>query len=51
VLRYWGWGEWEFDETVYQLFIIDFKKAYDLVRKEILHNILTEFEVQLVKTD
>jgi hypothetical protein len=28
---------------------LDLKKAYDSVRKEILHNILTEFEVQLVR--
>jgi hypothetical protein len=33
---------WEYNETVHQLFI-DFKKAYDSVRREVLHNILIEF--------
>jgi hypothetical protein len=33
--------KWEHNETVHQLFI-DFKKAYDLVRKEALYNILIE---------
>jgi hypothetical protein len=32
----------EFDSTVHQLFI-DFEKAYDSVRREVLYNILTEF--------
>jgi hypothetical protein len=31
--------KWEYNETVYQLFI-DFKKAYDLVRRKVLYNIL-----------
>jgi hypothetical protein len=30
---------WEYNETVHQLFI-DFKKAYDSVRREVLYNIL-----------
>jgi len=34
--------KWEYNEEVYQLFI-DFKKAYDSVRREILYNILIEF--------
>jgi hypothetical protein len=34
--------KWEYNETVHQLFI-DFKKAYDSVRREILYNILIEF--------
>jgi hypothetical protein len=34
--------EWECIGTVHQ-FIIDFEKAYDSVRREVLHNILTEF--------
>jgi hypothetical protein len=34
--------KWEFNGTVHQLFI-DFKKAYDSVRREVLHNILNEF--------
>jgi hypothetical protein len=31
--------KWEYNETVHQLFV-DFKKAYDSVRKEVLYNIL-----------
>jgi hypothetical protein len=34
--------KWEYNETVHQLFI-DFKKAYDSVRREVLYNILIEF--------
>jgi hypothetical protein len=34
--------KWEYDVTVHQLFV-DFKKAYDSVRKEALYNILIEF--------
>jgi len=34
--------KWKYNETVHQLFI-DFKKAYDSVRREVLHNILIEF--------
>jgi purine nucleoside phosphorylase len=36
----------ECNETVHQLFI-DFKKAYDSVRREVLYNILTEFGVHM----
>jgi hypothetical protein len=36
--------KWEYNETVHQLFI-DFKKAYDSVRREVLYNILIEFGV------
>jgi len=36
--------KWEYNEEVHQLFI-DFKKAYDPVRKEVLYNILIEFGV------
>jgi hypothetical protein len=32
----------EYNETVHQLFI-NFKKAYDSVRREVLYNILIEF--------
>ena len=35
---------WEYNEAVHQLFI-DFKKAYDSVRREVLYNILIEFGV------
>jgi hypothetical protein len=33
-VRYWR-KEWEYNERVHQLFI-DFKKAYDSVRREVL---------------
>jgi hypothetical protein len=36
--------KWEYKEAVHQLFI-DFEKAYDSVRREILCNILLEFGV------
>jgi hypothetical protein len=38
--------EWEYNETVHQLFI-DFKKAYDSLRRELLYNILIEFGVPM----
>jgi hypothetical protein len=43
--RYWR-KKWEYNETVHQLFI-DFKKAYDSVRREVLYNILIEFEISM----
>ena len=36
--------KWEYNEAVHQLFI-DFKKAYDSVRREVLYNILIEFGI------
>jgi hypothetical protein len=36
--------KWEYNGTVHQLFI-HFKKAYDSVRREVLHNILIEFGI------
>ena len=36
--------KWEYNEAMHQLFI-DFKKAYDLVRTEVLYNILMEFGI------
>jgi hypothetical protein len=36
--------KWEYNEAVHQLFI-DFKKAYDSVRREALYNILAEFGI------
>jgi hypothetical protein len=38
--------KWEYNETVHQIFI-DFKKAYDAVRREVLYNILIEFGVPM----
>jgi hypothetical protein len=35
--------KWEYNGAVHQLFV-DFKKAYDSVRREVLYNILIEFE-------
>ena len=36
--------KWEYNEAVHQLFI-DFKKAYDSVRREVLYNILIEIGI------
>jgi sorting nexin-29 len=36
--------KWEYNGTVHQLFI-NFKKAYDSVRREVLYNILFEFRI------
>jgi len=36
--------KWEHNETVHQLFI-DFKKAYDSVRREAMYIILIEFRI------
>ena len=36
--------KWEYNEAVHQLFI-DIKKAYDSVRREVLHNILIAFGI------
>jgi hypothetical protein len=38
--------KWEFNQTVHQLFI-DFKKAYDSVRREVLYNIFIESGVAM----
>jgi hypothetical protein len=40
------WRKWEHNETVHQLFI-DFKKAHDSVRREVLCNIPIEFGVPM----
>ena len=36
--------KWEYNEAVHHLFM-DFKKAYDSVRREVLYNILVEFGI------
>jgi hypothetical protein len=36
--------KWEYNGTVHQLFI-DFKKAYDSVKREVLYNVLIEFGI------
>jgi hypothetical protein len=36
--------KWEYNEEVHQL-SIDFKKAYDAVRREVLYRILIEFGI------
>jgi len=38
--------KWEYNEAVHQLFIY-FKKAYDSVRREVLYNILIEFDIPM----
>jgi hypothetical protein len=38
--------KWEYSESVHQLFI-DFKKAYDSVRREVLYKILIEFGIPM----
>jgi hypothetical protein len=38
--------KWEYNETLLQLFV-DFKKAYDSVRREVLYNILIELGVPM----
>jgi hypothetical protein len=38
--------KWEYSRTAHQLFI-DFKKAYDSVRREVLYNILIGFGVPM----
>jgi hypothetical protein len=38
--------KWEYNGTVQQLFI-DFKKAYESVRREVLHNFPIEFGIQM----
>jgi len=38
--------KWGYDEAVHQLFI-DFKKACDSLRREVLYNILIEFGIPM----
>jgi hypothetical protein len=49
------WEKWEYNEAVHQLFI-EFKKAYDSIRRETLYNIFNEFgipmkQVRLINID
>jgi len=39
------WLTWEYNEPVHQLFI-DFNKAYDSVRREVLYKTLIEFDIR-----
>ena len=38
--------KWEYNQAVHQFFI-DFKKAYDSIRREVLYNILIEFGIPM----
>jgi hypothetical protein len=38
--------KWEYNKAAHQLFI-DFKKAYDSFRREVLYNILIEFGIPI----
>jgi hypothetical protein len=37
--------KWDYNETIHQL-LIEFKKTYDSVWREVLYNILIELEVK-----
>jgi hypothetical protein len=43
-IRYWK--KWKYNERVYQLFV-DFRKGYDSVGREVVYNILIEFELSM----
>jgi len=38
--------KWEYNEAVYHIFI-DFEKVYDSVSKEVLYNIVIEFDIPM----
>ena len=52
-IKYWSYilhssneKKWEYNEAVHQLFI-NFKKAYNSVRREVLYNILIEIGIPM----
>jgi hypothetical protein len=44
-IKYWR-KKWEYNETFHQL-LIDFKKAYDSVRREVVYCMLIDFGVPM----
>jgi len=38
--------KWEYNDAMHQLFL-DFKKVYDSVKREVLYNILIEFDIPI----
>ena len=38
--------KWEYNEAVHQVFM-EFKKAYDSIRREVLYNIFIEFGIHM----
>ena len=45
-IKYLKKKKWEYNETVHHLFI-DFKKAYDSVRREVLYSIHIEYGIPM----
>jgi hypothetical protein len=38
---------WQYNATLHQQLFIDFEKAYDTMKREVLYNILIEFGVAM----